>query len=102
MGGTTRQVTHQLTTSDMNTQQSVTTNITDYKPAWLDALFGSDQSTEDQLTFTYGTSKQVTQTETQTVTVHVYGQFGFGLWFDTLFGTLAFTELEPSQLLPSR
>jgi hypothetical protein len=101
VGGTTQQETHQLTTSDMNTQQSVTTNITDYKPAWLDALFGSNQSTEDQLTLTYSTSQQVTQTETQTVTVHVYGQFGFGLWFDTLFGTLAFTELEPSQLLPN-
>jgi hypothetical protein len=99
VGGTTQQESHQLTTSDMNSQQSITTNITDYKPGWLDALFGSNQSAEDQLTLTYSTSQQVTQTETQTVTVHVYGQFGFGLWFDTLFGTLAFTELEPSQLL---
>jgi hypothetical protein len=98
-GGTTRQETHQLTTSDMNTQQSVNTTITDYKPGWLDALFGSNQSTEDQLTLTYSTSQLVTQTDTQTVTVHVYGQFGFGLWFDTLFGTLAFTELEPSELV---
>jgi hypothetical protein len=99
VSGTTRQETHQLTTSDINTQQSVTTTITDDKPGWLDALFGSNQSTEDQFTLTYSTSQQVTQTQTQTVTVNVYGQYGFGLWFDTLFGTLAFTELEPSQLL---
>jgi hypothetical protein len=98
-GGATRQEIHQITTSDLNSQESVTTTITDYKPGWLDALFGSNQSTEDQITLTYKTSQEATQIETQTVTVNVYGQFGFSLWFDTLFGTLAFTQLEPSALI---
>jgi len=99
VGGTTLKETYQLTTSDINTQQSVTTTITDDAPGLWEALFGTNQSTENQLTLTYSTSQQVTQTQTQTVTVQVYGDYLFGVWYDTLFGTLAFTELQPSQLL---
>jgi hypothetical protein len=95
-------ITHQVTSTDATSQKSMSAEITDYKPGWLDALFGGNVSTENTITLTYSSSSQVSTDSKQVVLVHVYGAYKFEVWFDTLFGTLAFPPMAPSMLRPQQ
>lgn len=91
--------THEISTADSNSHQSLQTSITDVTPGWLDALFGANVTDETQLTVTYAFTDTVTTTTVETAVVNVFGYYSFSLWFDTLFGSLAFSELQPATLL---
>ena len=96
-------VSHDVTTTDITTQTSLTTTITDYKPGWLTALFGSNQATENQTTLGYSnaTSQSTEQKTTATVTFFAGPNdppYLVGLYFDRLFGTFAFTPAPGGQL----
>jgi hypothetical protein len=96
----TFQVSHGITTEDTTAQNSITTDISDYKPGWLDALFGGNTATDSQVTLTYATSDQVTVGQTQTIELSVSGPYGCEFWLDNLFGTFAFTALPPTARRP--
>ena len=92
-------VSHDITTTDTTTQTSVTTTVTDYKPGWLDALFGDNQAREDQATFGYTSAVTNTTEQKQTASVFFFARptdppYAVGLYFDRLFGTFAFTPAE--------
>jgi hypothetical protein len=89
-------VTHDITTTDITTQTNVSTTVTDYKPGWLAALFGTNETTENQLTMTYTSAAQTSTEQKQTATVYFFAApddppYLVGLYFDVLFGTFAFT-----------
>ncbi|HXF25748.1 MAG TPA: hypothetical protein VN610_00660, partial [Bryobacteraceae bacterium] len=85
------------------TQTSVTTTVTDYKPGWLDALFGDNQAREDQATFGYSSAVTNTTDQKQSATVFFFARpsdppYAVGLYFDRLFATFAFTPAEGQEL----
>jgi len=89
-------VTHDVSVTDTTTQTNVSTTISDYKPGWLIGLLGDNQSTENQMTFTYTSANQVNTEQKQTATVTFFAgpndpPYLVGLFFDRLFGTFAFT-----------
>jgi hypothetical protein len=98
--GSQRTQTHQVTTTDINSQVQVVSTIADSTPGWADALFGSNQSTDTTITLTYSVADSVTTSQSQEVTVNVWGNFGFRMWNDNLFGTLAFMEIAPQDRKP--
>jgi len=90
-------VSHNITTTDITTQTTVSTTITDSKPGWLVALFGDDDnhSTETQAAMTYssGVTQSVGQTVTSGLTLFAATTDEanmIALYFDTLFGTFVF------------
>lgn len=92
-------VSHEVTTTDISTQITTTTSVSDYKPGWLVALFGGSPATENQMTFTSTLTVQNATDQKQTTTVTFFAgpndpPYVVGLYFDRLFGTFAFTPLE--------
>jgi hypothetical protein len=93
-------ITHELTTTDVAARTNVTLQITDYKPGWLIALFDDNTATEHQVTASYGAGNQVITDTKLTATVHFVASptdppYAVGLYFDRLFGTIAFTPWPP-------
>jgi hypothetical protein len=101
--GDTIAVSHEITTTDTATTNSVQATITDTKPGWLNSLFGfdTDQSTERQTTLGYTTAEQNSTDNKQTIQVKFFAgptdpPTGARFFFDTLFGTFAFLPLDPN------
>lgn len=95
--GDTFSVTHDFTTVDIQTASTVTTTVTDFKPGWLNALFGGTQASESTVSNTYSYTAQTTVDNQQIATVHFFAgpndpPYLVGLYFDRLFGTFAFTQ----------
>ena len=96
-------VSHDISVTDTTTQTSVTTTVTDYKPGWLDALFGDNQAREDQATFGYTSAVTNATDQKQSATVFFFAKptdppYAVGLYFDRLFGTFAFTPADGKEL----
>jgi hypothetical protein len=94
-------VVHDMTTTDIATTVTTTTTITDFKPGWVQALFGDNIATEDQMIFTYTGITQSTQEQQQTATVTFFTNdqepvFAVGLYFDRMFRSFAFTPPPPT------
>ncbi|HUZ00276.1 MAG TPA: hypothetical protein VMU89_07990 [Thermomicrobiaceae bacterium] len=103
--GDTFSVSHEVTATDIDTQVNIATNITDYKPGWLNSLFGGTHATEHQLTTTYASSSQVSIDQKVTATVHFYAAptdppYLVGLYVDRLFRTFVFTPWTAGQARP--
>lgn len=102
-GGDVLNVSHQVTSTDTTTSTTVNLHISDYKPGWLVALFGGNQSQESQLSGTFTQGKVTSQDETVSANVHIFAgpndpPYLFGVYYDRLFRTLAFTPAPADQL----
>ncbi len=94
---------HMVLTTDITTQQNVTTTLTDTKPGWLGALLGFDSNTSTETVTTMTYTSGITQTVGQTVTSGVTFFASttetantVSLYFDTIFGTFVFLPFDPS------
>ena len=88
-------VIHEITVTDTETTNTVNTLVTDYKPSSWNAVFGSNQSTENQLTLTYGSVNQTVSDQKQTCSLTYFVGAGdppflTGYSYDTWLGGLAF------------
>jgi hypothetical protein len=88
-------VSHQVTVEDKRTTTAIKTKITEFRPGWLSALFGSDQTRQDTVTFGYTSSisDKVDDKISDTATFFSAGPedpYNVDMFFDRLFGTLAF------------
>lgn len=104
-GGDMVTATHEITTSDTTVRNTVWTQVTDYKPGWLSALFGTNQSTENQMALTCQSTVQTVVDDKQTVSVYFFTgpnqpAYLVGLYYDTLFNTLVFTPWPQGQVVP--
>lgn len=94
--GTPLTVTHTVTSTETTTQNQVNTTITDYKPGWLGALFGTspNTTTESQMSMSYSSANQQSQTYTVTSTVIIFAGIDestmLQAYFDTLFKTFLY------------
>jgi hypothetical protein len=99
--------TYTITDEDMQTSVQTNTLITDYKPSWLAALFGDNETTENTLTTSYTTSDDTTVGETITDTVYYKlpptdpNSYAIDFWYDLLFGNMAYvTHGQETQTAP--
>jgi hypothetical protein len=102
-GGDAISVSHEITATDTATKNTVVTHVTDAKPGWLDALFGNNQTSETQLSMTMQSTVQTTTQNKQTLTVYFFSAatdqpYLTGLYYDTLFNSLAFMPWKAGQL----
>lgn len=98
-------VSHEITATDTATTNTIVTHVTDAKPGWLSALFGNNQSTESQISLTTQSTVQTTVQNKQSLTVYFFSgttdqTYLTGLYYDTLFNTLAFVPWAQGQMAP--
>ncbi|HET9017888.1 MAG TPA: hypothetical protein VFN57_19965 [Thermomicrobiaceae bacterium] len=102
-GGDVLSISHDVTTTDINTTTNVTVHITDTKPGWLVALFGDNTAREEQISATYGCGSTTTVDQRVSSSVHYFAApddppYVVGVFFDRLFRTMAFTALPGTAL----
>ncbi len=105
-GGDAIAVSHDITATDTATRNTIWTHVTDAKPGWLSALFGNNQSVENQLSLTTTSTVQTTTEHKQSLTVYFFSAsadqpYLTGLYYDTLFNTLAFVQWRAGQIAPT-
>jgi hypothetical protein len=88
-------VSHNITTADISTTTNVTTQVRDFKPGWMTALFGDNTATESQTSMTYSNGTTTTVGTTITSGISLVAPSGGGvnmiaIYFDNLFKTFVF------------
>lgn len=91
------QISYEITQEDKTTQVQTTTTITDYKPGWLTALFGDNQTVENTMITTYTTTDDTTVgmkvSESLDVSIPPGSPtYTVDVWYDRLFGDIAFVR----------
>jgi hypothetical protein len=91
-------VKHDVSTVDTATQTTSSVKITDFKPGWLNALFG-DQADHQEDTLIFTSAVQTTTDQQVSATVHFFAgpndpPYIVGLSFDRMFGTFVFTQAQ--------
>ncbi|HVB24537.1 MAG TPA: hypothetical protein VNG51_21555 [Ktedonobacteraceae bacterium] len=88
-------VSYTISSEDKSVEVQTTTTITDYKPGWLTALFGDNQTVENTMTTTYTTTDDTTSSTTVSQALNVSLapgslEYTVDVWYDRLFGNLAY------------
>ena len=88
-------VSHNVTSADISTTTNVTTQVRDFKPGWMTALFGANNAIETQTSMTYSNGTTVTVGTTVTSGLTLVAPAGGGvnmiaIYFDNLFKTFVF------------
>lgn len=84
-----------LTQENLQTSIQTQTTITDFKPGFLESVFGDNQTTESTLTTSYSVTDDTTvgdSTEAQFIytVAPTDPTYDVDVWYDLLFGTYAF------------